>query len=115
MVSKVHAAQAAFREERVAPEPTREGLLIVVDVKPEDVDTDMDRLKSMALSCEPGGVGVHWVSAELVPIGYGLQKVVLKGVIGQGGDVDAALEALSEVEGVLNVDLVSESACSFFS
>ena len=68
-------------------------------------------MKNAALLCDGGGV-VRWLSAEVAPIAFGLSKVVLKGVVEQGGDIDAVVEVLEGLGGVLSVDLVDEQPCT---
>ena len=72
---------------------------------------DIGALKEAALLCDADGT-VRWLSAEVAPIAFGLSKVVLKGVVEQGGDIDAVVEVLEGLAGVLSVDLVDEQPCS---
>ena len=72
---------------------------------------DIGALKEAALLCDADGT-VRWLSAEVAPIAFGLSKVVLKGVAEQGGDIDAVVEVLEGLAGVLSVDLVDEQPCS---
>ena len=139
LVENIRLAQESFAEESnaiasahypqssapVATEPTH--TFFVVDVKPEDFDTDLLRIRELALALVTPSNGLKFVESSIEPIGFGISKLVLRGFLplefslrDYENPISCAVfcfvkiicSALEEIEGALSADLVDIKACS---
>eukprot|EP00617_Octactis_speculum_P019515 CAMPEP_0185749876 /NCGR_PEP_ID=MMETSP1174-20130828/8593_1 /TAXON_ID=35687 /ORGANISM="Dictyocha speculum, Strain CCMP1381" /LENGTH=327 /DNA_ID=CAMNT_0028426179 /DNA_START=170 /DNA_END=1152 /DNA_ORIENTATION=+ len=99
-------------------------ILLVVEIKPLDAETDLEALLTSALGCTQGegGSELRWLSSALVPMCFGLRKVRMEGVLSPtetginqiGGcavSVEAIVENLAGLQGAMSVDLIEQQFC----
>jgi len=113
-------------------------VLFTVDLKPEELETDLTALEAAAraLNCDcymadgvgggggggGGGSGfgrLRFTGCARTAVGFGLSKLVLEGTLPLGGcgcgafpDVEAVCEALGELEGAMSADEAHAQPCS---
>jgi len=95
---KEEANKAAKKEAPVAKSS------VILDVKPEDLETDMEELKQKikAITKE----GLSWGAADLIPVAYGIKKLrIIATIVDELISVDDLQEEIEGFEGVQSTDI----------
>merc|ERR1712150_188312 len=70
---------------------------VLLDIKPWDDETDMDKMLECAKSIEKEGL--VWGASKLVPVGYGIKKLQLMCVVeDEKVSIDELCEQIAEFE-----------------
>merc|ERR1712130_58513 len=82
---------------------------VLLDIKPWDDETDMDKMLECAKTIEKEGL--VWGASKLVPVGYGINKLQLMCVVeDEKVSIDELCEQISEFEDfVQSVDVAAMS------
>merc|ERR1711918_286258 len=84
---------------------------VLFDVKPWDVETDMEAMKKACVSIEMDGL--LWGASKLVPVGYGINKLQLMCVVDDKVSIEELSEKMSEFEDfVQSVDVAAMNKIS---
>ena len=109
-------AAAAAAAVAAAPPPGPTHWLFQVDLKPEDTEVDLAALSAKAALVGAGAV--EWLSTATLPVGYGLSKLRLKGILpmcgatgGQIEEVQDVCDMLAELDGAMSADMLDLQPC----
>jgi translation elongation factor EF-1beta len=87
-----------------------------VDLKPEDTEVDLAALSATAALVGAGAV--EWLSTATLPVGYGLFKLRLKGILpmcgaagGQIEEVQDVCDMLADLDGAMSADVLDLQPC----
>jgi len=81
---------------------------LILDVKPEESDTDMAKMEAdvRAITQE----GVQWTAAQLVPVAFGIKKLRIMAIIVDSlVSTDDLREKIEKLEGVQSTDLYAHT------
>lgn len=100
MKKKKEDADKAKKEK---PKPVAKSSL-VLDVKPEGLETDMAELEANVRKIEQEGL--HWGASQLVPVAYGVKKLrIMCTVVDDLVSVDDLQEEIEKIEGCQSTDI----------
>jgi translation elongation factor EF-1beta len=104
IIAKKNAERASIKNQNKPGEQAKSS--VVIDVKPEDSETDMVELERLVRTIVLDGL--LWGAAELVPVAYGIKKLrIMAVVVDDLVGVDDLQESLEELEGVQSTDIMS--------
>jgi len=97
-------------EREAAKRATKKGPVakstLILDVKPEDSETNLDELAEQIKSIEQEGL--LWGNYEKVPVAYGVNKIRIAAVVVDDlVSTDSLQEAIEEMEGCQSTDIVA--------
>jgi len=77
---------------------------VILDIKPEDSDTNLDELLAKIKQIEMEGL--TWGGHEYIPVAYGIKKIrLICVVVDELVSVDDLQESIQEIEGVQSTDI----------
>jgi elongation factor 1-beta len=104
IIAKKNAERASQKNQAKPGEQAKSS--VVIDVKPEDSETDMAELERLVRTIEIEGL--LWGAAELVPVAFGIKKLrIMAVVVDDLVGVDDLQESIEELEGVQSTDIMS--------
>jgi len=77
---------------------------VILDIKPEDSDTNLDELLAKIKEIEKEGL--TWGGHEYIPVAYGIKKIrLICVVVDELVSVDDLQESIQDIEGVQSTDI----------
>jgi len=102
LIAKKNAEREAAKKKEKGGPVAKSSLIL--DVKPEDSDTDLQELVKKIKAIEMQGL--TWGNYELIPVAYGIKKIrIICVVIDDEVSTDDLQEAIEQTEGVQSTDI----------
>jgi len=110
MAKKKAEAEAAKAAKEAEKKPAKKKEIlksaVVLDVKPAESETDLEKLVIKVKEIQMPGL--EWKTHNLVPVAYGIKKIqILLHVVDETTSVDDLAEKIQENEDVGSVEVVS--------